>query len=88
MKDTYTINNIPHTFNKFYSNNFPFGSKIRTWRNHLHPLIKVKELRFSMTEPKIFWVSEKIYSFDLWGEVIMYVFQDFVCMNESWLPNA
>lgn len=70
MKDTYLINNIPHTLNTFYSTNFSSGSKIRT-QNQLHLSIKIKKLMFSLTEPKIFWVSEEIHTFDLWGEVII-----------------
>lgn len=64
MKSTYLINNIPYTLNTFYSNNFSSGSKIRT-QTQLHLSIKIKKLMFSLTEPKIFWVSEEIHTFDL-----------------------
>lgn len=70
MKGTYLINNIPQTLYTFYSNNFSSGNKIRT-QNQLQLSIKIKKFRFSLIEPKIFWVSEEIHTFDLWGEVII-----------------
>lgn len=91
MKDTYLINNITHSINTFYSNNFPSGNKIRT-QNQSYLSIKIEKPGFSLKYPKVFFVSAKIHSFDLWGELIIplcryfktsYIWKSFGCLIQS-----